>query len=134
MVKENMKLDHCANRITKGKVGLIQKLFVEELGFILLRGYPDEIWLRQGDGKLDIQFCESDETEVTHNDKQNSHIGFISDKPEAELKRLAAWFKEQGYESKLGSWSDKEFYLDVPEVFIDFSIEAMYPEIAEYDI
>ncbi len=129
-----MKLDHCANRITKGNVGLIQTLFIEELGFILLRGLPDEIWLRQGDGKLDIQFCETDENPVPHEDKQNSHIGFISDNPQKELERLATWFKERGHESKIGSWSDKEFYIDVPSVFVDFSIEAMYPEIADYSV
>jgi len=129
-----MKLDHCANRITRGSVGLIQKMFIEELGFILLRGLPDEVWLRQGEGSFDIQFCETDESPLLHHDKQNSHIGFISDKPEEELQRLANWFVERGYECKIGSWSDKEFYLDVPAVFVDFSIEAMYPEIAEYDI
>lgn len=129
-----MILNHCANRIAKGTVRLMQKLFIEELGFKLLRGLPDEIWLRQGDGNGDIQFCETDEKPLLDHDKQNSHIGFISDRPEQELERLAAWFKEHGYESKIGSWSDKEFYIDVPKVFVDFSIEAMYPEIADYDI
>jgi hypothetical protein len=129
-----MLLDHCANRITKGTVGLIEKLFVEELGFRLLRGLPDEIWLRQGDANVDIQFCETNEQPISDPDKQNSHIAFISDKPREELEKLATWFKERGYKTKIGSWSDKEFYLDAPEVFVDFSIEAMYPEVAEYDI
>ena len=128
-----MKLDHCSNRVVRGKVALIQKLFVEELGFMLLRELPDEIWLRQGDANVDIQFCESDGHLSADSDKQNSHIAFISDKPEKELERLANWFREHGYETKIGSWSDKEFYLDVPEVFVDFSIEAMYPEIAVYE-
>jgi len=129
-----MILNHCSNRITQGKAALIQKLFVEELGFILLRGLPDEIWLRQEDANVDIQFCESKGGLPADPDKQNSHIAFISDKPEKELERLAAWFQKHGYETKIGSWSEKEFYLDVPKVFVDFSIEAMYPEIAEYDI
>jgi hypothetical protein len=129
-----MKLNHCSNRITKGTAGLLQKLFVEELGFILLRGLSDEIWLRQGDANVDVQFCETDEKPTSDLDKQNSHIGFITDKPEEELQKLAVWFNERGYETKIGSWSDKEFYLDVPKVFVDFAIEAMYPEVAEYGI
>ena len=129
-----MKLDHCSNRIAQGKVTLMQELFVNELGFTLLRGLPDEIWLRQKDSNVDIQFCESSSSLSTVSDKQNSHIAFISNKPEKELERLASWFKARGYGTKIGSWSDKEFYHDVPEVFVDFSIEAMYPEIAEYDI
>jgi len=129
-----MIFNHCANRVKEGTVGLIKNFFIEELGFILLRGLPDEIWLRQGDANIDIQFCESDEVSPADQDKQNSHIAFISDKPEEDLKRLAIFFNDRGFETKIGSWSDKEFYLDVPEVFVDFSIEAMYPEIADYDI
>ena len=129
-----MKLDHCSNRIRRGKAGLIEELFIEKLGFILLRRLPDEIWLRQGDANIDIQFCESDAAQPADFDKQNSHVAFISNQPEKELERLATWFKERGYQTNIGSWSDKEFYLDVPDVFVDFSIEAMYPEIAEYDI
>ncbi|MCF8070192.1 MAG: hypothetical protein K9L30_16535 [Desulfobacterales bacterium] len=129
-----MKLNHCANRITKGNIQLVQKLFVEELKFRLLRGLPEEIWLRQGNANVDIQFCESDANASSDNDKQNSHIAFTSDKPEEELEKLSAWFKNRGFETTIGSWSDKEFYLDVPEVFLDFSIEVMYPDIADYDM
>lgn len=129
-----MILNHCANRITQGTTGLLKKLFVEELGFIVLRELPDEIWLRQDNANVDIQFCETDVKPNLDHDKQNSHIAFITDKPEEELETLATWFNKQGYETKLGAWSDKEFYLDVPEVFVDFAIETMYPEVAEYDI
>jgi hypothetical protein len=129
-----MKLNHCSNRIKSGTVGLIQKLFVEELGFIILRALPDEVWLHQDGANVDIQFCETNEEVILHLDKQNSHIAFITDKPVEELNRLGTWFNTHGYETRIGSWSDKEFYLDVPEVFVDFAIEAMYPEVAEYDI
>jgi hypothetical protein len=129
-----MKLNHCSNRIKSGTVGLMQKLFVEELGFIILRALPDEVWLRQDSANVDIQFCETDEETILHPDKQNSHIAFITDKPVEELNRLDIWFNKHGYETIIGSWSEKEFYLDVPEVFVDFAIEAMYPEVAEYDI
>ena len=38
----------------------------------------------------------------------------------------------RGLNASVGSYSDKEFYLDVPDAFVDFVIEAMLPELAEY--
>ena len=49
------------------------------------------------------------------------------------MKVLATWFQEHGKETKLGSWSDREFWLDVPEVFVDFVVESMASELADYD-
>jgi len=31
-----------------------------------------------------------------------------------------------------GSYSDREFYLDAPAAFVDFVIEAVRPELADY--
>ena len=36
--------------------------------------------------------------------------------------------------TSVGSYSDREFYLDAPSAFIDFVIEAMGPELADYGI
>lgn len=128
-----MKLNHCANRITKGSLDLMLALFTEELGFKLLRRIPTDIWLRQEGANIDIQFCETD-APVCGSDKHNSHISFLSETPFDDLKKLAAWFEKQGFETKIGSWSEKEFWLDVPAVFVDFAIEAMRPELAKYTL
>jgi hypothetical protein len=128
-----MKLNHVANRITQGNLDLILELFTTQLGFRLLRRIPTDIWLRQQGANVDIQFCET-QTPVTQGDKHNSHISFLSEAPEADLRRLATWFESRGKKTRIGSWSAKEFYLDVPEVFVDFAIESMLPDLAEYGV
>ena len=127
----DMKLNHVANRITSGSLELMLELFTQELGFKLLRRIPTDIWLRQSEAKVDIQFCETD-APVVGGDKHNSHISFLSQSPEKELRRLADWFHDRGYETKMGSWSTREFWLDVPRVFVDFTIESMTPDLADY--
>ena len=112
---------------------MVQDFFTSELGFKLLRKIPTDIWLRQADSNVDIQFCETDALPIL-NDKHNSHISFLTTSPEDDLKRLAEWFERHGKKTKIGSWSKKEFYLNVPEVFVDFAIEAMTPDLAEYDV
>jgi hypothetical protein len=37
-------------------------------------------------------------------------------------------------EATVGSYSDKEFFLDAPEAFVDFVIEAMTPDLADYRV
>jgi hypothetical protein len=37
-------------------------------------------------------------------------------------------------EAIVGSYSEREFYLDLPAAFVDFVIEAMRPELADYAI
>lgn len=126
-----MKLNHVANRISKGSLDLMLELFTEELGFTLLRRTSTDIWLRQGNSNVDIQFCET-EAAVIGDDKHNSHISFLSETPEKNLQELAEWFHQRGCETRMGSWSGREFWLDVPKVFVDFTIESMTPELVEY--
>jgi hypothetical protein len=37
-------------------------------------------------------------------------------------------------EASVGAYSDKEFYLDAPAAFVDFVIEAMTPDLADYGV
>jgi hypothetical protein len=48
------------------------------------------------------------------------------------LEALADWERRHGMNAEVGSYSDREFYLDAPEAFVDFVIEAMMPELADY--
>jgi hypothetical protein len=45
-----------------------------------------------------------------------------------------AWAKAHGMDASVGSYSEKEFYLDAPAAFVDFVIEAMTPDLAEYGV
>ena len=41
---------------------------------------------------------------------------------------------ERGLAATVGRYSDREFYLDAPDAFVDFVIEAMLPELADYGV
>jgi hypothetical protein len=50
------------------------------------------------------------------------------------LKLLAQWLQAHGIDASVGAYSTREFYLDAPAAFVDFVIEAMLPELADYGI
>ncbi|MCB0359131.1 MAG: hypothetical protein KDD44_05835 [Bdellovibrionales bacterium] len=126
-----MRLNHVSNRISLGTLDLMIELMTSELNFRVLRRTATDVWLRQNDANVDIQFCETD-APAASGDKHNSHISFLSETPEAGLKHLADWFSQRGIRTVLGSWSNREFWLDAPEVFVDFTLESMTPDLAEY--
>jgi hypothetical protein len=82
---------------------------------------------------VDLQFSRS-ETRNRDTDKLRSQVSFLSDTPQAELQDLADWAQTRGLSATVGSYSDREFYLDAPDALVDFVIEAMTPELAEYGI
>ena len=126
-----MKFNHVANRLATQHFGTIVDLFVSQLGFVVLRRTERSIWMRQPGANIDLQFSRSD---TTHRDadKLRSQVSFLSETPRQDLEALAAWFGAQGLRASVGAYSDREFYLDVPEAFVDFVIEAMRPELADY--
>ena len=104
-----------------------------KLGFVELRRTERSIWLRQPGANVDLQFSRS-ETVNRNADKLRSQVSFLSEAPRADLENLAAWAKARGMEAIVGSYSDREFYLDAPVAFVDFVIEAMRPELADYGV
>jgi hypothetical protein len=52
--------------------------------------------------------------------------------PREDLEELASWARERGLKAEVAAYSDREFYLDIPEAFVDFVVEAMRPELADY--
>ena len=80
---------------------------------------------------MDLQFSRSP-TANRDADKLRSQISFLSETPQSDLESLADWARRHGMNAEVGSYSDREFYLDAPEAFIDFVIEAMRPELADY--
>ena len=144
-----MELNHCAFRVYRDDFDVVVSLFTEKLGFKVLRRKGSVVWMRQGETPVDIQLCASDTKPETKGididvlkrkdhreicDKSRSQIAFLSEQPEEELRQLAAEIEKKGYKTFVLGYSDKEFFLDVPDVFIDFVIEAMTPDCAEYDI
>ncbi len=126
-----MKLDHVANRVTPRHFETFVEMLKAKLGFVELRRIDGFIWLRQPGTNVDLQFGHS-ETTNRDRDKDLSQVAFLSDTPQAALEELADWARAHGMNATVGCYSDKEFYLDAPEAFVDFVIEAMTPDLADY--
>ena len=101
------------------------------LGFEVLRRTDRSIWLRQPGANVDLQFSWSD-TASRDTDKSRSQVSFLSDTPQLNLERLGKWLAARGIAAEVGAYSAREFYLDAPAAFVDFVIEAMLPELADY--
>jgi hypothetical protein len=128
-----MKLNHVANRLDARYFETVVEMLKEKLAFVELRRTERSIWMRQPGTNVDLQFGRSD-TASRDGDKMRSQVSFLSDTPRAALEDLAAWARAHGMEATVGSYSDKEFYLDAPAAFVDFVIEAMTPDLADYGV
>ena len=128
-----MILNHVANRLDTRHFDTVVDMLIGKLGFVELRRTERSIWLRQPGTNVDLQFSRS-ETGHRDGDKLRSQVSFLSPTPEAALHDLAAWASERGLTATVGSYSSREFYLDAPDAFVDFVIEAMLPELADYDV
>ncbi len=128
-----MRFNHVANRLNPAWFETVVDMLTTQLDFVVLRRTERAIWLRQPGTNIDLQFGRSD-TANRDEDKARSQVSFLSDTPERALDGLAAWFVARGLAAHVGAYSEREFYLDAPAAFVDFVIEAMTPELAEYGI
>ena len=126
-----MRFNHVANRLDARHFEAVVEMLTTRLGFVELRRTERAIWLRQPGANIDLQFSRS-ETVQRDEDKRRSQVSFLSDTPREDLLTLAAWFEARGLSAGVGAYSDREFFLDVPDAFVDFVIEAMRPELADY--
>jgi hypothetical protein len=126
-----MQLNHLANRLDARHFETVVAMLKEKLRFIELRRTERSIWLRQPGANVDLQFSLSD-TSNRDAYKRRSQLSFLSETPRAALEELASWARVRGMEASVGSYSDREFFLDAPAAFVDFVIEAMTPDLAEY--
>lgn len=126
-----MRFNHVANRLDARHFEVVVDMLRTRLGFVELRRTERAIWLRQPGANIDLQFSRS-ETTQRDADKRRSQVSFLSDTPKQDLEAVADWFRARGLEASVGAYSDREFFLDVPDAFVDFVIEAMRPELADY--
>jgi hypothetical protein len=128
-----LQLNHVANRLDPRYFDTVVDMLKQRLGFVELRRTERAIWLRQPGTNVDLQFSRS-ETANRDEDKRRSQVSFLSETPRAALEDLATWAAEHGMEASVGSYSDREFFMDAPAAFVDFVIEAMLPELADYGV
>ncbi|NMJ41087.1 hypothetical protein GWK16_07540 [Roseomonas sp. JC162] len=128
-----MRFNHVANRLAREHFDTIVEMLATCLGFATLRRTERAIWLRQPGSNIDLQFSRSNTT-GRDADKLRSQVSFLSDTPEQDLVVLQEWLEARGIAAQVGAYSDREFYLDAPAAFVDFVIEAMTPDLAEYGV
>jgi hypothetical protein len=128
-----MRFNHVAVRVDGRHSDTVASMLTERLGFVELRRTERSAWFRQPGANIDLQLSRSD-TEHRDPDKLRSQVSFLSGTPRADLDDLAAWARARGLAASVGTYSDREFYLDAPEAFVDFVIEAMLPELADYGV
>jgi hypothetical protein len=128
-----MRFNHIANRVDTRHYETIVDLLVSQLRFVELRRTERSIWLRQPGTNIDLQLSRS-ETAHRDEDKRRSQVSFLSDTPQVALTELAEWLRAKGLDASVGAYSDREFFLDAPDAFVDFVIEAMLPELADYGV
>ena len=128
-----MRFNHVAVRVDGRHFDTVAAMLMERLRFVQLRRTARSAWFRQPGTNVDLQLSRSD-TERRDPDKRRSQVSFLSDTPPADLEDLAAWARARGLEALVGAYSDREFYLDAPEAFVDFVVEAMLPELADYGV
>ena len=126
-----MRFNHTANRLDAAHFETIAEMLKAKLSFVELRRTKRAIWLRQPGANVDLQFSRS-QSANRDADKLRSQVSFLSEAPRQDLEELASWARERGLKAEVAAYSDREFYLDVPEAFVDFVIEAMRPELADY--
>lgn len=128
-----MKLNHFSNRVEDIYFDIVVELLKTQLDFFELRRTEGSIWLRQAGANIDLQFSRS-KAANRDADKRGSQVAFLSETPLTDMNRLVSWLQAKGLEAKVGQWSEREFFLDAPAAFIDFVIEAMTPDMANYDM
>lgn len=128
-----MKLNHFANRVADAHFETIIELFREQLGFVELRRIRHAIWMRQPGANIDLQLTR---VAASRDDPERrfSQVSFLSETPQADLEALAHWLAGRGLEAQVCAYSEREFYLDAPDALVDFVIEAMRPELADYPV
>ncbi len=124
----NLKLHHCAYRINLSCFVKVSRLF-KLLGFTLIYIGKEKNWGIFKRDNIVIQIIETQVKSLNRKQKLSSHLGFISSNLLEEIRRIEKWAKKNKLKYKCGSWSELEFWIDLPELFNDSVIEIMNKSI-----
>ncbi len=128
-----LTLHHCAFNISSNKLELVLELF-EKLGCSLTYRESSARWcmVQQKSASVAIQIIEVEDKPIPNIDyKINSHLAFLSNTPKEDIMELEKWAQERNVAYKHGGWSEKEFWFDLPDIFVNFVIEIMHTSIME---
>lgn len=125
------KLHHAAFRIVPNTLETITEMF-ELLGVRVQYRPPAARWVLVGQDHLDfsIQLIETDNvTPVTGPARINSQVSFISEDPAAHVTKIEQWAAGKNLQFVKGSWTERELWFDLPDLFTDSVIEVMHVSI-----
>ena len=84
---------------------------------------------KQKQKPIGIQLIETKDKAISTKIKVSTHIAFLSNSPEDDIKKIKKWVESKNKKFVYGTWSNKEHWFDVPEVFTNFVIEIMHTSI-----
>lgn len=125
-----MELHHRSGQVARRHFDDACALFTDCLGFDQFVATDHMAIFTQTGTGIDIQLICSDGLDPQHG-KHNSHLGFISSRPTEDRESIRQWSDDRGLATELGQWSDRELWIDLPDVFLDFVIEVMDRGILE---
>jgi len=125
-----MKLHHFAYNISPNSLEIVLEEF-NKMGCNLSYREKNARWcmIEQKPIPIDIQLIETKNPIVTVDKKISTHIAFLSDTPQNDVDKIKSWAKEMKINFSQGSWSDKELWFDLPEIFVNFVVEIMHTDI-----
>ena len=128
-----MTLHHFAYNITPNNLEFILEL-LDKMGCSLAYREGEARWcmIEQKPISINIQIIETQDSPVSDIEKKvNTHIAFLSENPREDILKLEKWADDKGIGFRYGSWSERELWFDLPDIFVNFVIEIMHTSIVE---
>jgi len=130
-MSNTLKLHHSAHCITPGSLENIIEMF-ELLDCKILYLQKEQRWAMIGQNEnFLLQIQEMDNLPIQSKTRLQSHIAFICDNPKEQIEKIENWASSKNINFKKGSWSDREYWFDLPDMFIDFVVEIMHKSVTE---
>ena len=125
------KLHHFAYNIRPNTLELVLELF-KKLDCHLDYREGDARWciIAQDPNQL-LQVIETNDKPISIKIKFNTHVGFLSDTPKKDIEEIKKWAEKKNLKFRQGSWSDRELWFDLPDLFVNFVIEIMHTSTTE---
>ncbi len=138
---EPVLFNHTAVQIDLDHIDDAVALFSDVLGFeeVFRLASPnpalpaDMRMLRQPAANVDLQLTGLERV-APQDRKIMNHYGFISDDADADVATVAEWCEARSFEVTTGLYMPRMFWIDVPQLFLDFVLEVMdAAELRKYE-
>lgn len=98
-----MQLHHRSGQVAYVHLGDAVALFVEHLGFEKVVEAGGSTLVRGPGSNVEIQLLGTSRSTASQGKKEQSHIGFTSDRPVEERAAMQQWCKQRGWRPNSGS-------------------------------